>query len=82
MKRYVVTEGSFSGKPVYVAKDEADAARYLDKIQRERGGSSFERQNSLTLVLTGGSRYEPWRVVAVESWEGDEEPAIVDTRLD
>ncbi len=73
MIRYVVTDDTICGKPVYIAKDEADAARFLDKKEGEfkKKGQTIERQNSLYLRCTSHNNFQTFEVKACVSWEPD-----------
>lgn len=66
--RYVVTDDTIVGKPVYVAADEKDAALFLDEKEQmaKLEGQTTDRQNSLTLYVRGKSNYT-YRVFAVPS---------------
>lgn len=75
MFRYVVMKDLTCGKPVYVASSEQDAALFLDGVEAESKGKTCERENSLTLTVSGkGDGY--WKryfVVKVKSWEPEPE---------
>lgn len=81
MTRYVVVKDTICGRPIYVASDEADAARFLDRIEKDTTMKA-ERRNSLFLRLSGSNHYDTYEVHAVPSWEpdtplSDEESIIV-----
>ena len=80
MIRYVVMKDRSFGQPVYIASDEADAARYLDELQSEAmTNGNYERRNSLTLTIKQGRDYHcTYEVVRCESWEQD--PVVLETQ--
>lgn len=74
--RYVVMKDVCLARPCYVARDEADASRFLDTIEAAKllKGLTVERQNSLTLRVTGNSVYDRWETIATPSF--DDEPSV------
>jgi hypothetical protein len=68
-KRFVVMDDVTMGRPVYVAVDEADAARWLDAREAvlRKEGMTIERHNSLTLSVTAPNRYKTYRVYSTPS---------------
>lgn len=71
MKRCVVIEGSICSKPVYIARNEEDAAAFLDAQEKkqERLGATVVRINSLHLQYRTGGMYQTLEVYLTPSWE-------------
>jgi len=80
MVRYVVMKDRTLGTPVYIARDESDAAKFLDEVQLSVKNTSYkvERSNSLTLSISGHTEWSNYYVVKCKTWEVDTTPQQIE----
>lgn len=77
MKRPVVYEGFFIGPPVYVARDEEDAKRWIGKKVAELlavVGRTATWQNSLTVRVSGLQFHRQYSIVLCDTFDDTDDP--------